>query len=63
MPHLIKFVWLNLQTNIIDFMSQPVLWICNSKTILKKEKLVLNKNLKKEPKKWSRIMDGTRMML
>jgi len=62
MPHLIKFVWLNLQTNIIDSMLPPVLWICNFKTILKKEKQVLNKNLKKEPKKWSKITDGIRMM-
>ena len=63
MPLLIKFVWLNLQINIIDFMLLPVLWICNSKTILKKEKQVLNKNLKKEPKKWLKITVGTRMML
>ena len=62
MPLLIKFVWLNLQINIIDFMLLQVLWICNSKTILKKEKLVLNKILKKEPKKWLKIMDGIKMM-
>ena len=59
---LIKFVWLNLQINIIDFMLLQVLWICNSKTILKKEKQVLNKIQKKEPKKWLKIMDGIKMM-
>ena len=59
---LIKIVWLNLQINIIGFMLLSVLWIFNSKSILKKEKQKLNKILREESKKWLKIKDGTRMM-